>query len=47
MSDPLLHLIGSGLRLWIASRCDRAGDLDLSLRGSSLALLQGDWRGLS
>ena len=46
MSDPLLHLIGSGLRLWIASRCDRVGDLDLSLRGSSLALLQGRLEGV-
>ena len=41
MSDPLLRLISSGLRLWIASRCDQVGELDLTLRGSSLALLQG------
>ena len=41
MSDPLLRLISSGLRLWIASRCDQVGEIDLTLRGSSFALLQG------
>ena len=45
MSDPLLRLISSGLRLWIASRCDQVGELDLTLRGSSLALLQGRLEG--
>ncbi len=46
MSDPLLRLISSGLRLWIASRCDQVGELDLTLRGSSLSLLQGRLEGL-
>ena len=41
MNDPLLRLISSGLRLWIASRCDQVGEIDLTLRGSSFALLQG------
>ena len=45
MSDPLLRLISSGLRLWISSRCDQVGELDLTLRGSSLALLQGRLEG--
>ena len=45
MNDPLLRLISSGLRLWIASRCDQVGELDLTLRGSSLALLQGRLEG--
>ena len=47
MKDPLLQLIASGLRLWIASRCDRVGELDLALRGSSLALLQGRLEGVA
>mgnify|MGYP006263749505 FL=1 len=46
MSDPLLRLISSGLRLWIASRCDQVGELDLTLRGSSLSLLQGRLEGV-
>ena len=46
MSDPLLKLIASGLRLWIASRCDSVGALELTLRGSSLALLQGRLEGV-
>ena len=46
MTDPLLKLIASGLRLWIASRCDAVGALDLTLRGSSLALLQGRLEGV-
>ena len=45
MNDPLLRLISSGLRLWIASRCDQVGELDITLRGSSLALLQGRLEG--
>ena len=45
MNDPLLRLISSGLRLWIASRCDQVGELNLTLRGSSLALLQGRLEG--
>ena len=46
MTDPLLKLIASGLRLWISSRCDAVGSLDLTLRGSSLALLQGRLEGV-
>ena len=46
MSDPLLRLISSGLRLWIASCCDQVGEMDLTLRGSSLSLLQGRLEGV-
>ena len=45
MSDPLLRLISSGLTLWLKSRCDRIGDLDLELRGSGFGLLQAVWPG--
>ena len=41
MSDPLLSLISTGLKLWVCSRCDSVGSLDLSLQGSSLGLLRG------
>ena len=45
MSDPLLQLISTGLRLWIRSRCDHVGDLDLTLQGSSLGLMRGRLQG--
>ena len=45
MSDPLLQLISTGLRLWIRSRCDQVGDLDLTLQGSSLGLMRGRLQG--
>ena len=46
MSDPLLRVISSGLRLWIASCCEQVGELDLTLRGSCLSLLQGRLEGM-
>ena len=46
MSDPLLQLISTGLRLWIRSRCDHVGDLDLTLQGSSLGLMRGRLEGV-
>ena len=45
MSDPLLQLISAGLGLWIRSRCDHVGDLDLTLQGSSLGLMRGRLQG--
>ena len=45
MSDPLLQLISAGLRLWIRSRCEHVGDLDLTLQGSSLGLMRGRLQG--
>ena len=45
MSDPLLQLISAGLGLWIRSRCDHVGDLDLTLQGSSLGLMRGRLEG--
>ena len=45
MSDPLLQLISTGLGLWIRSRCDQVGDLDLTLQGSSLGLMRGRLQG--
>ena len=45
MSDPLLRLISTGLKLWIRSRCDSVGSLELSLQGSSLGLLRGHLQG--
>ena len=47
MSDPLLRLISSGLTLWLKSRCDRIGDLDLELRGSGFGLLRGRLAGVN
>ena len=41
MADPLLNLLAGALRLWIRSRCDRLGDLQLTLEGSSMSLLRG------
>ena len=46
MSDPLLQLISAGLGLWIRSRCDHVGDLDLTLQGSSLGLMRGRLEGV-
>ena len=45
MSDPLLSLISTGLKLWVRSRCDSVGSLELSLQGSSLGLLRGHLQG--
>jgi len=45
VSDPLLSLISTGLKLWVCSRCDSVGSLDLSLQGSSLGLLRGHLQG--
>ena len=45
MSDPLLQLISAGLRLWIRSRCEHVGGLDLTLQGSSLGLMRGRLQG--
>ena len=46
-SGPVLQLIASGLKLWIRSRCDSVGDLQLQLHGSGLGLLRGRLEGVS
>ena len=46
-SGPVLQLIASGLKLWIRSRCDSVGDLQLRLHGSGFGLLQGRLEGVS
>ena len=46
-SGPVLQLIASGLKLWIRSRCDSVGDLQLQLQGSGLGLLRGRLEGAS
>ncbi|MDA0257702.1 MAG: LmeA family phospholipid-binding protein [Cyanobacteria bacterium] len=47
MSDPLLQLISAALRLWIRSRCEHIGALELNLHGSSFGLLRGRLTGAS
>ncbi|MGB1775258.1 MAG: DUF2993 domain-containing protein [Synechococcus sp.] len=46
MSDPLLQLISSGLKLWLRSRCTQIGTLELQLKGSGLGLLTGRLAGV-
>jgi len=46
-TGPVLQLIASGLKLWIRSRCESIGDLQLELHGSGLGLLQGKLEGVS
>lgn len=46
MSDPLLKLISTGLRLWVTSRCERVGEMELTLQGSSFGLLRGRLEGV-
>lgn len=46
-TGPVLQLIASGLKLWIRSRCETIGDLQLHLHGSGLGLLQGKLQGVS
>lgn len=46
MSDPLLQLISSGLKLWLRSRCDQIGSIELELKGSGLGLLTGRLAGV-
>ena len=47
MADPLLNLLAGALRLWIRSRCDSLGSLELNLNGSTWALLRGRLDGAS
>ena len=47
MADPLLNVLAGALRLWIRSRCDRLGSLELHLNGSSWSLLRGRLDGVS
>ena len=47
MADPLLTVLAGALRLWIRSRCDRLGSLELHLNGSSWSLLRGRLDGVS
>ena len=47
MADPLLNVLAGALRLWIRSRCDRLGSLELVLNGSSWSLLRGRLDGVS
>ena len=44
-TGPLLQLIAGGIKLWIRSRCDSIGELQLELHGSGLGLLRGHLRG--
>ena len=47
MADPLLNVLAGALRLWIRSRCDSLGSLELELIGSSWSLLRGRLDGVS
>ena len=47
MADPLLNVLAGALRLWIRSRCDRLGSLELVLNGSSWSLLRGRLDGVT
>ncbi len=45
MADPLMSLLAGALKLWIRSRCDRLGSLELSLHGSAFSLMRGRLQG--
>jgi len=47
VADPLLTVLAGALRLWIRSRCERLGSLELHLNGSSWSLLRGRLDGVS
>ncbi len=47
MADPLLNVLSGALRLWIRSRCDRLGSLELVLNGSTWSLLRGRLDGVT
>ena len=47
MADPLMTLLAGALKLWIRSRCDRLGSLDLTLHGSAFTLMRGRLEGVT
>ena len=47
MADPLMTLLAGALKLWVRSRCDRLGSLDLTLHGSAFTLMRGRLEGVT
>ena len=47
MADPLMTLLAGALKLWIRSRCDRLGSLELTLHGSAFTLMRGQLQGVT
>ena len=47
MADPLMTLLAGALKLWIRSRCDRPGSLELTLHGSAFTLMRGRLQGVT
>ncbi len=43
----MLHLLASGLQLWLRQHCEVAGPLEIQLHGSALNLLRGRLDGVS
>jgi hypothetical protein len=47
MADPLMTLLAGALKLWIRTRCDQLGSLELTLHGSAFTLMSGRLQGVS
>ena len=47
MADPLMTLLTGALKLWIRTRCDQLGSLELTLHGSAFTLMSGRLQGVS